>query len=78
MFLLRLKINLYVYFLLTKTVIVLINKNNEEVNVNLKEANGTLETLNAFITSSAKDLEVETVNSEVKIPSKSIVTITTN
>jgi len=61
-----------------ETVIVLINKNNEEVSVNLQQDDESLVNLKAFITSSEKDLEVKTVDSELSIPPKAIVTITTN
>lgn len=59
-------------------VIVLINKNNGEVKVNLQESGSSLRNMQAYITSSEKDLEPASVDSEVKIPPRSIVTITAN
>lgn len=59
-------------------VVVLINKNNEEVNVNLREGNETSENLKAFITSSDRNLEVKTVDAKVSIPPKAIVTLIKN
>lgn len=61
-----------------EVVIVLVNKNNEEINLNLKAGDESLQNIKAFITSSEKNLEVKTIDSEVNIPPKSIVTITTN
>ena len=46
--------------------------------MNLKADDGSLQNIKAFITNSEKNLEVKTIDSEVNIPPKSIVTITTN